>query len=72
MKIAIIGEGPSALEAAIYFKSIDCFVSIFAENSHHPHFFDLLPGGSSLETTTLGQNELGQALDKSKIGRAHV
>ena len=25
----------------------------------------MLPGGSSLETTTLGQNELGQALDKS-------
>ena len=59
MKIGIIGSGPTALEAALYFESIDCMVSIFFEPAIVEKFIDYSSNLESPKPTKLGLARLG-------------
>ena len=64
MKIAIIGQGPTAVESALYFMDQDCSVSLFTNGISKQKYFNSIRGVSDLlPTSKFGVKKLGVKLD---------
>ena len=59
MKIAVVGEGPVALETALFFIKQDCSVSLFGGDQHVDSYFKrYLRLNEQIETSKLGRERL--------------
>jgi len=59
MKIAIVGEGPIALESTLFFLKQDCSVTLFVGDRSSKSYFDRYVGiDEVIETSIVGQEEL--------------